>query len=126
MGIPALSDHLHCCRLGLGWCASRVRALHDLMHSDQPLQPVQPHCLGEVWVLRVDGACIDRCYLRMLAFMMQAAIYGVVTSLALVLGAVLGVWLRFPQRLIAIVLAFAAGSLITALAFELFLIRKWR
>jgi zinc transporter, ZIP family len=53
--------------------------------------------------------------------MLQAAIFGVVTSLALVLGAVLGVTLRLPQRLIAIVLAFAAGSLITALAFELFL-----
>ena len=53
--------------------------------------------------------------------MLEAGIYGIVTSLALVLGAVLGVRLRLPQRLIAIVLAFAAGSLITALAFELFL-----
>lgn len=53
--------------------------------------------------------------------MMEAASFGIVTSLALVLGAVLGVRLRLPQRLIAVVLAFAAGSLITALAFELFL-----
>ena len=51
----------------------------------------------------------------------EAAVYGVITALALVLGAVLGVRLRLPQRVIAIVLAFAAGSLITALAFELFL-----
>jgi zinc transporter, ZIP family len=53
--------------------------------------------------------------------MLEAAVFGIVTSLALVIGAVLGVWLRLPQRLIAVVLAFAAGSLITALAFELFL-----
>jgi zinc transporter, ZIP family len=53
--------------------------------------------------------------------MLEAAVFGIVTSLALILGAILGVWLRLPQRLIAVVLAFAAGSLITALAFELFL-----
>ncbi|HLL68293.1 MAG TPA: ZIP family zinc transporter [Micromonosporaceae bacterium] len=52
--------------------------------------------------------------------MVRAAVFGVIASSALIIGAVLGVWIRLPQRLLAMLLAFAAGSLITALAFELF------
>ena len=46
--------------------------------------------------------------------------FGVIASSALVLGAVIGVRFELPKRLLAMLLAFAAGSLITALAFELF------
>lgn len=50
----------------------------------------------------------------------QAVLYGVVASSPLILGALLGLRFRLPERLLASVLAFASGALITALAFELF------
>lgn len=46
--------------------------------------------------------------------------FGVIASSALILGALIGVRFELPKRLLAMLLAFAAGSLITALAFELF------
>jgi zinc transporter, ZIP family len=52
--------------------------------------------------------------------MVRAALFGTIASSALIIGAFLGVRVRLPQRLLAMLLAFAAGSLITALAFELF------
>ena len=50
----------------------------------------------------------------------QALFFGVVASSPLILGAFLGLRFRLPERLLASVLAFASGALITALAFELF------
>lgn len=50
----------------------------------------------------------------------ESLIFGAIASSALVLGAVGGVRLQFPKRVLAAMLAFAAGALITALAFELF------
>ncbi|MDQ3276331.1 MAG: zinc permease [Actinomycetota bacterium] len=50
----------------------------------------------------------------------ESLIFGAIASSALVLGAVAGVRLQFPKRVLAAMLAFAAGALITALAFELF------
>jgi ZIP family zinc transporter len=47
-------------------------------------------------------------------------VFGVIASSALVIGAVIGVRFSLPKRLLAMLLAFAAGSLITALTFELF------
>lgn len=47
-------------------------------------------------------------------------LFGVVASSALVLGALLGGRVQFRKRVLASMLAFAAGALITALAFELF------
>lgn len=49
-----------------------------------------------------------------------ALLFGAVASSALLLGAFLGVRVTFPKRLLAMLLSFAAGALITALAFELF------
>ncbi|WP_353827307.1 ZIP family metal transporter [Agromyces sp. SYSU T0242] len=46
--------------------------------------------------------------------------FGIVASSALVVGAALGARVELPKRLLAILLSFAAGALITALAFELF------
>ena len=46
--------------------------------------------------------------------------FAVVASSPLVIGAYLGSRFTFPERLLAAVLAFAAGALITALTFELF------
>ena len=47
-------------------------------------------------------------------------LFGAVASSALVIGALIGVRFELPKRLLAILLSFAAGALITALAFELF------
>jgi ZIP family zinc transporter len=47
-------------------------------------------------------------------------LFGAVASSALIIGASIGVRFRLPKRLLAMVLAFAAGALITALTFELF------
>lgn len=50
---------------------------------------------------------------------LQAALWGLLAGGALVLGALVGWFFRVPQRLIAGVMAFGAGVLISALAFEL-------
>jgi len=52
--------------------------------------------------------------------MVQALVFGAVASSALVIGAAVGLRFRIPERVLAAMLAFAAGALITALAFELF------
>ena len=51
---------------------------------------------------------------------MDALIFGVIASSALVIGALIGARFRLPKAVLAAMLAFAAGALITALAFELF------
>ncbi|WP_229075002.1 ZIP family metal transporter [Actinoplanes sp. DH11] len=51
---------------------------------------------------------------------MDALWFGVIASSALVFGALLGARVELPKRVLASMLAFAAGALITALAFELF------
>jgi zinc transporter, ZIP family len=47
-------------------------------------------------------------------------LFGAVASSALIIGAAIGVRFELPKRLLAILLSFAAGALITALSFELF------
>jgi ZIP family zinc transporter len=51
---------------------------------------------------------------------MDALIFGAIASSALVIGAVLGARVQLPKAVLAAMLAFASGALITALAFELF------
>lgn len=51
---------------------------------------------------------------------LTAIIVGIIASSALVIGGVAGAFWRPPQRLLAIVLGFAAGALIIAVAFDLF------
>ena len=51
--------------------------------------------------------------------MLEAGFWGLVGGLALVLGAVAGVVRDVPTRVIGPVMAFGAGVLISALAFEL-------
>ena len=50
---------------------------------------------------------------------MAVALLGLATTSSVMLGAVLGLYLPFPKKVLAGVLAFAAGSLIAALAIEL-------
>jgi zinc transporter, ZIP family len=50
----------------------------------------------------------------------QAILFGFIASSALVLGALVGGRLQLPKRVLAAMLSFAAGALITALTFEMF------
>ncbi|HEY9728430.1 MAG TPA: hypothetical protein V6D50_18435 [Chroococcales cyanobacterium] len=50
---------------------------------------------------------------------LQAGFWGLVGGSALLLGAAVGYFARIPQRAIAAIMAFGAGVLISALAFEL-------
>ncbi|GER24243.1 hypothetical protein NCCP1664_27380 [Zafaria cholistanensis] len=50
----------------------------------------------------------------------SSLVFGAVASSALLIGAVAGVRFELPKRLLAMLLSFAAGALITALSFELF------
>jgi len=50
----------------------------------------------------------------------ESLLFGLIASCALPLGALVGGHVRIPKRVLASMLAFAAGALITALAFELF------
>jgi zinc transporter, ZIP family len=50
---------------------------------------------------------------------LQAGFWGLVGGAALLIGAMLGYFVKIPQRAIAAVMAFGAGVLISALAFEL-------
>lgn len=52
--------------------------------------------------------------------MLTALLYGVAASSALVIGAVIGARWSPPRHFTAVLLAFASGALISALAFELF------
>ncbi len=51
--------------------------------------------------------------------MAQAGLWGLVAGSALLLGAAAGYGVRVPQRVIATVMAFGAGVLISAVSFEL-------
>lgn len=50
---------------------------------------------------------------------LQAGFWGLVSGSALLIGAAIGYLARLPQRLIAAIMAFGAGVLISALAFDL-------
>ena len=50
----------------------------------------------------------------------QALVFGLIGSSALVIGGAIGAYWRAPQRISGVLLAFASGTLISALAFELF------
>jgi len=49
----------------------------------------------------------------------QAGFWGLVAGGALLLGAAVGYWVKVPQRVIAAIMAFGSGVLISALSFEL-------
>jgi zinc transporter, ZIP family len=50
----------------------------------------------------------------------DAVVFGVLASSALVIGGALGSYWRAPTRVTGVLLAFASGTLVSALAFELF------
>jgi ZIP family zinc transporter len=50
---------------------------------------------------------------------LEAAFWGTVGGIALVIGAAIGIWAPTSQKMVALVMAFGAGVLISALTFEL-------
>jgi zinc transporter, ZIP family len=50
---------------------------------------------------------------------LEAAFWGLVGGSSLVLGAALGIWLAIPRRIVALIMGFGAGALVSALAFDL-------
>ncbi len=55
----------------------------------------------------------------MFSTMVQAGLWGFVGGLALLIGAILGYYVKIPKRLIGSIMAFGAGVLIAAACFEL-------
>lgn len=55
----------------------------------------------------------------MLPVWLQAGFWGLFSGSALLVGAAIGYFIRVPQRMIAAIMAFGAGVLISALSFEL-------
>ncbi len=51
--------------------------------------------------------------------MLEAAAWGFVAASALIFGAVIGIWAHVPRRIVALVMGFGAGALISSLAFDL-------
>src|SRR5512143_545082 len=50
---------------------------------------------------------------------LRAGLWGLLAGGALIIGALISYWLRVPQRVIAAIMVFGSGVLISALAFEL-------
>src|SRR3712207_6857452 len=50
----------------------------------------------------------------------QALVFGLIGSSALVIGGAIGAYWRAPHQISGVLLAFASGTLISVLAFELF------
>jgi len=50
---------------------------------------------------------------------LQAGFWGLVAGSALLIGAAIGFYIKIPQRIIAGIMAFGSGVLISALSFEL-------
>jgi ZIP family zinc transporter len=55
----------------------------------------------------------------MIPIWLQAGLWGLIAGSALLIGAAVGYYARIPQRLIAAVMAFGSGVLISALSFDL-------
>jgi zinc transporter, ZIP family len=51
--------------------------------------------------------------------MLEAAFWGLAAASSLVIGAAVGIWVPISRRIVALIMAFGAGALISALAFDL-------
>jgi ZIP family zinc transporter len=51
--------------------------------------------------------------------MLEAAAWGLLAATSLVVGALASLWLPIPRRVVALVMGFGAGALVSALAFDL-------
>lgn len=55
----------------------------------------------------------------MLPIALKAGLWGLLSGSALIIGALFGYFLKIPQRLVAGIMAFGSGVLISALSFDL-------
>jgi ZIP family zinc transporter len=62
---------------------------------------------------------IDQLNKLMFPLWLQAGLWGLLSGSALVIGAGAGYYLNIPQRLVAAIMAFGSGVLISALSFDL-------
>jgi hypothetical protein len=60
-----------------------------------------------------------RRYMSTLPIWLQAGVWGLVAGSALVIGALIGYFTHIPHRVIASIMAFGSGVLISALSFDL-------
>ena len=51
--------------------------------------------------------------------MLEAALWGVIASSSLTIGSLLTFWLKPGRRIIGLIMAFGAGTLISAIAYDL-------
>ena len=51
--------------------------------------------------------------------MLEAGLWGLIAASTLVIGALMGLYLPIPRRVVALAMAFGAGALISALSFDL-------
>ena len=51
--------------------------------------------------------------------MLEAAFWGLVAASSLVIGAAVGIWVPISRRIVALIMAFGSGALVSALAFDL-------
>lgn len=51
--------------------------------------------------------------------MLEAAFWGFIASGALLIGAAIGIWANLPRRVVALVMGFGGGALISAVSFDL-------
>lgn len=58
-------------------------------------------------------------YLSSFPLWLKATFWGLVAGSALLIGAALGYWLKVPKKMIAFIMGFGSGVLISALAFDL-------
>jgi ZIP family zinc transporter len=51
--------------------------------------------------------------------MLEAALWGFIAGCALLIGAAIGIWAHISRRVVALVMGFGAGALVSALSFDL-------
>ncbi len=51
--------------------------------------------------------------------MLEAGLWGLLAASTLVIGALIGLYVPIPRRVVALAMAFGAGALISALSFDL-------
>jgi zinc transporter ZupT len=108
-----------------GWGSAQLLLLSTQLRSRAVLRRSHRTCVAVI-MPRVEGERVvgimkrGRPLRRRFTLMGAALIFGLIGSSALVIGGAIGAYWRAPQQISGVLLAFASGTLISALAFELF------
>ncbi len=103
-----------------GWCGSTVRSEYEgrtLFRARESDAPGSPFPVAPLYAPL--STTVSREIAMTLSLGLQAALWGLLAGGALVIGAAVAWFVHAPQRLIAGVMAFGSGVLISALSFEL-------